>query len=185
MHVRVAEERDAEAMAAIYAPVVRDTTISFEVDPPNADEMLARLRETLPRYPWLVAEDDGVLGYAYASQHRTRAAYRFSVDVSLYVGERARRRGVGRALYTALFAILERQGFVAAHAGITLPNEASVGLHESFGFKPIGVYPGVGFKFGKWLDVIWLQRDLAPRVPLPPAPTPFADLQPRASASGS
>ena len=186
MRVRVAEERDAEAIAAIYAPVVRDTVISFELDPPSGGEIRARMREILPRYPWLVADDGDVLGYAYASPRNPRAAYRWSVDVSVYTSEHARRRGVGRALYTELFSILQRQGFVAAHAGITLPNAPSVGLHESFGFKPIGVYPKVGYKFGQWRDVGYWQRDLSPRVDNPSEPIPFADLatEPRAKASG-
>lgn len=176
MRVRVAEERDAAAIAEIYEPIVRETAISFEVEPPTESEIRGRLRDTLPRYPWLVAEDEGVLGYAYASQHRSRAAYRFAVDVSVYIGERARRRGVGRALYQRLFLLLERQGFVAAHAGIALPNEPSVALHTSLGFEPIGVYPGVGFKFGKWIDTVWMQRPLAPRAAAPREPVPFAEL---------
>lgn len=178
MRVRVASERDAEALAAIYAPIVATTIISFETEPPSADEMRTRVRGTLRTYPWLVAEQDGeVTGYAYATQHRVRAGYRWSVDVSVYIGERARRRGVGRALYAELFPILERQGFVAAHAGIALPNVASVALHESFGFEPIGVYRGVGFKLGQWLDVGWWQKPLAPRAAPPTEPIPFAELE--------
>jgi L-amino acid N-acyltransferase YncA len=173
MIIRVAEDRDAEAIAAIYAPIVTSTTISFETEPPSADEMKRRVRETLTHYPWLVADDGEVLGYAYATQHRARVAYRFAVDVSVYIGERARRRGVGRRLYSELFSILERQGFVAAHAGIALPNEASVALHESLGFTPIGVYGGVGYKLGKWLDVGWWQRPLAARGRQPTEPIPF------------
>jgi phosphinothricin acetyltransferase len=176
MLVRVAEERDAEEIAAIYAPIVASTPISFELEPPSADELRRRIRETLTRYPWLVADDGGVLGYAYATQHRSRAAYRFAVDVSVYVAERAHRRGVGRALYTKLFALLEQQGFVAAHAGIALPNEASVALHESVGFERVGIYPRVGFKFGKWIDTAWVQRPLSPRHAAPTEPVPFSEL---------
>lgn len=177
MRVRVAEERDAEALAAIYGPIVASTIISFETEPPSIEETRRRVRETLRMYPWLVAEDDGgLLGYAYATQHRVRAGYRWSVDVSVYIAEHARRRGVGRALYTRLFPILAQQGFVAAHAGIALPNEASVALHESFGFEAIGVYRAVGYKLGKWLDVFWFQKRLGALGDPPSEPIPFAEV---------
>src|SRR5690242_13535050 len=122
--IRVAQPSDAEAIAAIYAPIVRDTTISLEVEPPGSQEMARRIAATLQTYPWLVAERDGqVSGYAYGSRHRDRAAYRWSVDVSAYVDEDVRRSGVGRALYQRLTGILRRQGFHSAFAGIALPNE--------------------------------------------------------------
>jgi len=129
--------------------------------------------------PWLVCADGRgprgpVLGYAYASRHRDRAAYQWSVDVSVYVHETARRKGIGRALYTSLFALLHLQGFCAAHAGITLPNEASVGVHECLGFRPVGVYPSVGFKLGAWRDVGWWQLPLRERQGEPAPPLSFA-----------
>ncbi len=174
MEIRLATERDAGAVQAIYAPVVRDTAISFEVEPPSVEEMARRIRETWPCWPWLVLERDGdVLGYAYAGAHRARPAYRWSVDVTIYVGAGARRGGVGRALYTSLLAVLALQGYVTAWAGITLPNAASVGLHEAVGFVPVGVYEAVGFKLGAWRDVGWWQRRLRP---LPPDPAPPLDL---------
>lgn len=169
---------DAAACAAIYAPYVRDTPISFEADPPDAAEMSRRLDATLRTWPWLVAEEDGkVLGYAYGSSHNQRTAYRFSTDSSVYVDVNARRRGLGQRLYRVLFAILERQGFVAVHAGITLPNAASVALHESFGFEPVGVYRGVGFKLGAWHDVGWWQRPLSARSAPPPEPRVWTELR--------
>src|SRR5918996_222132 len=138
--IRLATERDAEEIASIYAPNVTDTIISFELEPPTADEMRLRIEATLERCPWLVCEREGrVLGYAYADAHGSRAAYRWSVDVSVYVHEDARRMGLGRALYTSLFAALDLQGFYNAYAGATLPNPASVGLHEAVGFRPVGV----------------------------------------------
>jgi L-amino acid N-acyltransferase YncA len=173
--IRLATERDAEEIAAIYAPNVTDTIISFESEPPTADEMRLRIEGTLERYPWLVCEHRGrLLGYAYAGAHRSRAAYRWSVDVSVYVHEEAHRTGVGRALYTSLFAALDLQGFYNAYAGATLPNPASVGLHESVGFRPVGVYRGVGYKLGAWHDVGWWQLPLRERVadPDPPADLP-------------
>ena len=168
--IRLACADDAAQVQAIYAPVVRDTAISFEVDPPDAAEMAGRIRATLTRLPWLVCERDReVVGFAYAARHRDRAAYRWSVDVSVYVDQQARGAGVGRSLYGSLLALLASQRFVAAHAGITLPNPASVGLHEALGFVPVGVYRAVGFKLGAWWDVGWWQRRLG-ELAVPPAP---------------
>jgi L-amino acid N-acyltransferase YncA len=175
--IRLATERDAEQIAGIYAPNVTDTIISFEFEPPSAHEMRRRIETTLQHYPWLVCEHQGgagVLGYAYASAHGSRAAYQWSVDVSIYVHEDARRMGVGRALYASLFAALELQGFYNAYAGATLPNPASVGLHESVGFRRVGVYRGVGYKLGAWHDVVWWHLPLRELLadPEPPADLP-------------
>jgi L-amino acid N-acyltransferase YncA len=169
--VRLAEPGDAAGVQEIYAPIVRDTAISFEVDPPSVGEMSRRIASTLPRHPWLVcAEDDFILGYVYAGRHRERAAYRWSVDVTVYIHERARRRGVGHALYSTLLPLLALQGYHRAYAGITLPNPGSVGLHESLGFAPVGVYPAVGFKLGEWHDVGWWQLALRPPARNPAEP---------------
>jgi len=173
--IRLATEGDATAIAAIYAPEVRETAITFEVDPPGAEEMRRRIRETLVHHPWLVAERGGAVeGYAYATAHRARAAYRWSVDVSVYLHRDARGRGLGRALYTPLFDVLPLQGFTAAYAGITLPNAASVGLHEAMGFEPVGVFRGVGYKLGIWHDVGWWGRGLHERMTSPSEPLPLA-----------
>src|SRR5215472_5470769 len=153
---------DARAVSEIYAPFVSDAATSFETVPPDAAEVERRIKDKTPKYPWLVFEADGmVLGYAYGSEHRTRQAYRWSADVSVYTHERARKRGVGRALYRVLLDLLRRQGYFNAYAGITLPNPASVGLHEAMGFKPVGVYSRVGYKLGRWHDVMWLQLRLS------------------------
>ena len=173
--IRLATDRDAEQVAAIYAPNVTDSIISFELEPLSAEEVRRRIEVTLERYPWLVCERRGrVLGYAYAGAHGSRAAYRWAVDVSVYVHEEAHRTGVGRALYTSLFAALKLQGFYNAYAGATLPNPASVGLHESVGFRAVGVYRGVGYKLGAWHDVVWWHLPLRERVadPDPPADLP-------------
>jgi len=172
VEIRLARDADAEAIAAIYRPIVETTTISFETDAPDAAEIRRRVADTLPGYPWLVCDIDGeVAGYAYATKHRVRAAYRWSVDTSVYIDESRRRLGVGRGLYQSLFAILAAQGFVNAFAGIALPNPGSVGLHEAVGFAPLGVYRRVGFKFGEWRDVGWWQlalkaHEASPGVPL-------------------
>jgi L-amino acid N-acyltransferase YncA len=167
--IRMATPGDAREVAEIYGPLVAGTAVSFETEPPAEAEMARRMVSALGFAPWLVCEEDGVLaGYAYASRHRERAAYRWCVDVSVYVRESRRRSGVGRALCTSLFALLRLQGFCAAHAGITLPNPGSVRLHESLGFRPVGVYLKVGFKRGAWQDVGWWQLELRDRRVEPP-----------------
>lgn len=156
--IRAAGPDDAARCAQIYAPYVRDSWISFEIEPPDSAEMLRRIAEYGASHAWLVAEIDGVLaGYAHGSPHRSRAAYASSCDVAVYVDPAFARRGVGRALYGALLVELAPR-FHAAFAGIALPNEASVGLHEAMGFTPVGIYREVGWKLGGWRDVGWWQR---------------------------
>lgn len=175
--IRVALEQDAEAIASIYAPAITDSSTSFELQPPDAGEMRRRILGVLPQHPWLVYESaEGVLGYVYATTHSERAAYRWSVDVSAYIRHDAHRRGIARALYTALFEILVLQRYRNAYAGATLPNPASVHLHEAMGFERVGVYRQVGYKFGEWHDVAWFERQLAERVLEPPEPITFATL---------
>lgn len=153
--------RDAQACAAIYAPFVRDTAVSLEEEPPDAAQMATRIAETEAMYPWLVLEQDGVVaGFAYASQHRARASYRWTADVTVYIDPNRRRRGLGRRLYGGLLPLLRAQRLRTACAGITLPNDASVGLHAAMGFTPIGVYRNIGWKRGAWRDVGWWQLDL-------------------------
>jgi len=162
MPIRTAASGDAEAITAIYAPIVRETAISFELEPPTTDEMRERITSTLESLPWLVSLDatGKVDGYVYASKHRERAAYQWSVDVTAYVRSDARGRGVGKALYKELFIELKALGYAQAFAGIALPNIASVALHQAVGFLPIGVYKNVGFKLNAWHDVGWWQRPI-------------------------
>jgi phosphinothricin acetyltransferase len=166
---------DAAACAAIYAPFVTDTCVSFEEQPPTADEFRGRIRSALSTHQWLVLEVGGqVVGYAYASSHRARAAYRWAADVTVYVMPTHHRIGAGRRLYTELLGRLRRQGFRVACAGVTLPNPGSVGLHKAMGFEEVGVYKRIGWKAGAWRDVMWLQLELIaaggspPAEPLPP-----------------
>jgi phosphinothricin acetyltransferase len=169
--IRLAEPDDAAFIAAIYGPIVESTPISFETDPPSAAEMARRIEQTLRFHPWLVGEYDGrVVGYAYAAGHRIRAAYRWSVDTSVYVDAAFRRRRIGLALYTSLLRILAAQGHFNAYAGIALPNPASVAVHESAGFRPVGIYRNVGYKLGEWHDVGWWQLELQPHRPSPLPP---------------
>ena len=171
--VRPARPGDADAIAAIYAPYVDETAITFELDAPDGAAMAARIAAISPRFPYLVAERDGaILGYAYADLFRTRAAYRWALETTVYVDRRRPREGIGRALYADLLAALTRSGFVTALGVIALPNRPSVALHEAMGFVHTGTETGVGFKFGQWHDVGVWQRDLAPRSATPAEPSP-------------
>jgi L-amino acid N-acyltransferase YncA len=159
--------RDAAACAAVYAPYVTDSIISFEDRPPTAQEMEGRIAGA---YAWLVAEgEDGPFGYAYGSAHRERAAYRWAADVAIYIDARHHRAGVGRTLYTSLFERLRAMGLWTLCAGVTEPNPASIGLHRSLGFAPVGAYRRIGWKHGAWHDVSWWQLELRPGEPGPPA----------------
>jgi len=178
--IRLAGVHDAQAIAAIYRPFVERTAISFETEPPTRQEMERRISETMTSHPWLVCEiGEQVAGYAYGTRHRARAAYQWSVDTSVYVGEKHWRLGIGRALYASLFPILAVQGFCNAFAGIALPNPGSVGLHESVGFTPIGVYERVGYKLGAWRDVGWWQRPLTALETPPEQPLTLKAVQSR------
>jgi L-amino acid N-acyltransferase YncA len=178
LRIRLADPTtDAVGVAEIYDAAVLGSTATFEVDPPGPDEMARRMREVLRRTPWLVAEEGGqVVGYCYAGPHHGRPGYRWSVNISAYVRDGFRGRGIGTALYGALLALLRRQGFVNAYAGIALPNEPSVALHEGLGMEPVGVYRRVGWKAGAWHDVAWyalrlgepeIGPDGVPREPTP------------------
>jgi len=169
--------RDAAACAAIYAPYVTASAVTFEEVSPSTEEFAALITRTTRTHPWLVLEDaERLIGYAYASQHRPRAAYRWAADVGIYVDAEHRRRGAGRRLYTALLDLLRRQGLRIACAGITLPNDASIALHRAVGFEPVGTYRAIGWKAGAWRDVSWWQLPLAPdddgAPPAEPGPPP-------------
>lgn len=170
LRIRDATARDAGACAAIYAPHVESSAVSFEERAPDAAELAARIERYGQSHAWLVAErEGGVVGYAYATPFNVRPAYRWSTSVSVYVADGDRRSGVGHSLYEALFDRLRERGFRMACAGITLPNEASVGLHERLGFERIGVNREIGWKQGAWRDVGWFQLELTPAGEGPPA----------------
>ncbi len=175
---RFAEPTDAAKIIGIYAPYCEGSHISFEVVAPTVPQMQERMARISVQYPWLVCEiDDELAGYVYASQHRERAAYRWAVDVAVYVSAAHHRRGVGRALYRSLFDILREQNYCVAYAGICLPNPESVGLHEGMGFKLGGVFPANGYKLGGWRDVGWWHYRLTPILSDPPEPLPIGRIR--------
>ena len=176
MSIRVATPADAADVQAIYAPIVKSSGISFEDTAPSVSDMARRIESTLQTHPWLVMEQGGdVIAYAYASAHRQRSAYRWSCEVSVYVGEAARRTGAASRLYAKLFDTLRALGFANALAGITLPNDPSVGFHEHMGFRPIGIYPKIGFKNGAWRDVGWWNLELQALGADPSGPLYFSE----------
>jgi L-amino acid N-acyltransferase YncA len=175
--LRAATGADAAAIAALYAPYVTDSIVSFEAEPPSADEIGARMESAGGRYPWIVAEEGGELvGYAYAAAFRPRAAYCYAVETSVYLAPDAKGQGLGRRLYASLLATLEAQGYAQAIGAITLPNPASVALHERLGFAPAGIYRHVGWKMGGWHSVGLWQRPLAPATVPPTEPKPVAEV---------
>ncbi|MBV9881399.1 MAG: N-acetyltransferase [Sphingomonadaceae bacterium] len=176
VRIRRVTADDAAAIATIYAPYVRTTAVSFELEAPDIAEIAARIASGGDLYPWLVACDDrgGLLGYAYAAAFRSRPAYRFAVETTVYVAEGAHRRGIGGALYRALLPVLEAQGYTQAIGAITVPNDASIRLHEAFGFVRAGTYEQVGYKLGEWRSVGLWQRPLAPMQAEPEEPRPVS-----------
>ena len=180
--MRVATADDAAAIAAIYAPFVTTTHVSFEEFAPSVERIREKLDDRgFARHPWVVCERDGtVAGYAYASPHRSRAGYRWSVDVSVYIAASERGHGLGTRTYRALFALLCELRYCMAYAGIALPNDASVALHRRVGFTNVGRYRDVGFKAGAWRDTLWFERPLHPLHVPPPEPLSLDDLAPSA-----
>jgi len=180
--LRVATPDDAKAIRDIYAPYIETTAISFERQVPSVDEMRSRIEARFPLYPWLVAETKtAIAGYIYASRFAAREAYDWSVESSLYIAQEHARRGIGRLMYEQLLTILKKQNFRMVYAGIALPNEPSVGLHEAVGFKKVANFDKAGYKFGSWHDVGWWALDLHPEFDQQPdqpiaAPVPFAEL---------
>lgn len=181
VRLRIADPVDAAAIRAIYTPHVEEAAVSFETEVPSVETMAQRIRERLPTHPWLVAIDgSAVVGYAYASPHRERAAYAWSCEVTAYVAGSALGRGIGKRLYAALCTLLKMQQYVNAFGIITLPNPASVALHQACGFRHAATFVHAGYKRGAWHDVSWWQRALQRPPSSPDAPIPFSCLHPDA-----
>lgn len=175
--MRLATSGDAAEVAAIYAPYCEGSAISFEQVAPTAEDMAQRIATVIAHRPWIVLEDGGaVVGYAYAAPHNERWAYRWSVNTAIYISRTHQRRGAGRALYETLLDLLRCLGYYRAAAGITLPNPASVGLHEAMGFEMVGVYRDIGHKLGAWRDVAWYQASIQPLVAEPAEPRAIGTL---------
>lgn len=161
MNIRFATPSDAATLLAIYAPYVENTAITFEYEVPTIEDFANRIEKTLEKYLYLVAEEDGlILGYAYASTYYGRAAYDWAVELSVYVSQDARGKGVGSMLYDALEEMLEQMGYIHFLACISLPNEASLALHRKRGYQQVAHFPKIGYKFNHWHDIVWLQKSL-------------------------
>ena len=175
--IRLAKPSDAAGILDIYAPYIRDTSITFETDVPTIPDFGKRINSYLENWPWLVDEQDGIItGYAYASRYRERVAYQWGVECSVYIHDNFQRKGIAKALYTKLFAILKSQGFTTVYAVINLPNDPSVVFHETMGFRYFATYEKVGYKLGKWKNVGWWQLQLNEYKDEPAAPVKFSDL---------
>lgn len=175
--IRVATVADAASILDIYAPYIKNTSYTFEIEVPTVESFGKRIMDYLQSYPWLVCEIDGVIaGYAYGSKHRERVAYQWSVECSVYVHDDFQRRGVARALYTALIEILTMQQIRNLYAVINLPNEKSVAFHENLGFEYFATYRNVGYKLGQWKNVGWWQLQLTEYSPEPEPPTKFSKM---------
>lgn len=167
--IRLATEVDSSQILEIYKPFIMDTVITFEYDVPSLMDFTKRINNIQKKYPWLVCEIDGnIVGYAYASPFHERAAYDWSVDFSIYINPKYHGKRIGKALYFALVEVLKLQGYCNAYALVTLPNVKSEGIHESFGFKSVGVCKKVGYKFGEWRDVKWFELELQKHSKVPP-----------------
>ena len=161
MEIRFAKPSDARSLLDIYAPYVENTAITFEYEVPTIEDFATRIAKTLEKYPYLVAEEDGVVvGYAYASTYYARAAYDWAVELSVYVSLDSRGQGVGTKLYDALEYLLDQMGYVHFLACISLPNEASLTLHRKRGYQQVAHFPKIGYKFNRWHDIVWLQKSL-------------------------
>lgn len=177
MKIRLATLNDAPALLKIYTPYVEQTAITFEYSVPTLEEFTSRVAGILPKYPYLVAEDNNeILGYAYASAFKARAAYAWSVETSIYVKMGIHKQGIGTALYEALEKQLSRQNVCNLCACIAYPNPPSIAFHEHFGYKTVAHFTRSGYKQNAWYDMIWMEKELCPHT-IPPAPfIPFSQL---------
>jgi phosphinothricin acetyltransferase len=175
--IRLVKPTDSAEILNIYTPYIENTAISFEQTVTTIDEFTKRIEGISINYPYLVYEVNGqVVGYAYASQHSGRYAYRFSVDLSIYLSEAYQGAGIAKRLYDCLFEILRKCGYINAYAGYSVPNDKSSRFHKKYGFTPVGTYHKVGYKFGKWHDVTWTEKAIKPHTNNPDEPLSINDL---------
>jgi L-amino acid N-acyltransferase YncA len=175
--VRLATINDAQQITDIYSPNISKAAISFETEVPSAEEMQNRIETILQKYPWIVCEIDGkIAGYVYASKHRDREAYQWSCECTIYMHNDFKGKGIGKELYQLLFEILQLQGFRNVYAGITLPNEGSITIHEKCGFKHFATYENIGYKFAEWHSVGWWKLQINDYNLQPPPPLKISEL---------
>lgn len=175
--IRLITESDADQVLEIYKPYILETIITFEYDVPTSEEFLRRVKTITSEYPWLVCLlGDKIVGYAYATKHRERTAYQWSVDAAVYLSPAVHRKGIARILYESLFSILRLQGYFNVYAGISLPNEKSVGFHKAMGYEEIGIYKNTGYKHGNWHDTAWFQIHLTAHMGNPSVPGKISEL---------
>ena len=177
MRYRPARLADAAALAAIHAPYAAETAVTFQVEPSTESMFRHKIQEISPRYPFLVCEEEGrIAGFAYAAAFRTKEAYQWDVELTVYLARDCQGKDIGSGLYQRLLTLLRAQGFAAAYACVTVPNEASDALHRRFGFREVGRFPASGYKLGRWHDVVWYHLPLGELPDPPPAPLPFSAL---------
>jgi len=176
--IRFIRPEDAASVLEVYKPYVLDTYITFEYKVPTLEEWQHKIEKIILKYPWLVCEVDGeIAGYAYGSMHRDRTAYQWSPESTVYLSEKYHRRGIARALYEKLFAIMKLQGYINVFAGIGLPNTKSEEFHRAIGFKEIGIFRNIGYKLGSWHDTKWFQLQLSEHILNPPPPKTIAEVK--------
>lgn len=177
MKIRVAELEDAKKIVEIYRFYVETTDITFEYDVPTVEEFTERMRKTLAKYPYIVAEEgNDILGYAYAGAFKSRKAYDWSVETSIYVKAGGDGHGVGTLLYNELERFLKMQNIINMNACITYPNEKSESFHKKFGYKTVAHFTKCGYKFGKWKDMIWMEKFIGEHKDKPEEIIPFSKI---------
>ena len=176
--IRLATEDDCVSLLEVYEEFISNTAVTFEVEVPSVSEFGKRITKVLEKHPWLVCEiNREIVGYAYASKHRERAAYQWSVDVTVYINPKYHRMHIATALYTTLIGLLKEQGYYSAYAGVALPNIKSEGFHEYFGFKSVEVFHNVGYKFDEWRDVKWFELTILEHTKNPTVPKTINEIK--------
>jgi L-amino acid N-acyltransferase YncA len=176
--IRFISLNDAQATLEIYKPYVLNTYITFEYDVPTLEDWKNKIEKITLKYPWLVCEHEGeIAGYAYGSMHRDRTAYQWSPESTVYISEKYHRKGIARALYQRLFAIMKLQGYVNVYAGVSMPNVKSEEFHKALGFTELGTFKNIGYKLGAWHDTKWFQLQLSEHGLNPPPPRTIAEVK--------
>lgn len=175
--IRFAKTEDAEVILGIYEEYIKNTAVTFEIEVPTIAAFRERMERIMGQFPWLVCEVDGVIaGYAYASKHGERAAYRWSADLSVYINEAYHRNHIATELYSAVIGLLQKQGYFTVYAGVSTPNPKSEAFHTAYGFRNLGEFKNVGYKLGEWRGVAWYELPIAEYVEEPAEPKKIGDI---------